>query len=123
MEQTEQRIAGLTKAEFTELNAQHAGRLKIASVTLPSGEDFDAILRPMSRLEYDKFQQDLIKARQRGDSLLVPQANAVRASLLAPSRDHYDAEIERTPALIEHLAEQLTLLAGADLQVREKAFL
>lgn len=119
---TEDRIAGLTETEFNDQNSKHAGRLKILSAELPDGTDFDVILRPMTRLEFDKFQQDMIKARTRGDSLLIPQANAVRACLIAPSADQYDAAIDAAPGLIDAFMEELGKLAGADTKVREKAF-
>lgn len=122
MEQTNppagQRIAGLTKEEFTEKNATHAGRLKILSMA-----GVDVIVRPLSRAEYDRFLQDGAKARQRGDSMSVVYANTVRGCLIAPDAATFDHELNRLPALAEGFTEELLKLAGVTEKVEEKAFL
>lgn len=113
-----QRIAGLTKEEFTEKNAQHAGRLKILSMA-----GVDVIVRPLTRAEYDRFVQDGAKARQRGDSLSPLYANTVRSALIAPDTATFDHDLNRLPALAEGFVEELLKLAGVTEKVEEKAFL
>lgn len=119
---TEQRIAGLTKDEFTQKNAEHAGRLKILSVTI-GDEDVDVIVRPMSRAEYQKTQEDGRRAVRDGTSVHTVYANTVRACLVAPSREQFNEALERYPAIGAVFADKLGELAGSEAAVREKSFL
>lgn len=121
MTQNEQRIAGITETEFTQKNQEHAGRLEIVSASTSKG-DIDAILRPLSRAEYDKFQQDVQKATQRGESRSVVLANVVRQCLIAPSQAEFDRSVESYPAVVELFAAELLAMAGADAEVKKKSF-
>lgn len=118
----EERIAGLTKDEFTQKNTEHSGRLKILSATV-DGQDIDIIVRPMTRAEYDKSQQDGRRVVRENTSVQVLYANTVRTCLVAPSVDEFNAALEKYPAIAAIFADKLGEMAGAEAEVREKTFL
>lgn len=117
----EQRIAGLTKAEFDQKNTEHGGRLEIVSATT-GGHDIDAVLRPLTRSEYDKLQIDMQKSAARGESRSIVLGNTLRSCLIAPSQPEFDRAAEGYPAVIELFAAELLAMAGADAEVKKKSF-
>lgn len=117
----EQRIAGLTKAEFEAKSAEHTGGLKIYGVTM-DGQDFDLIARKPSRAEADQHMVDLSKAKDRNVPMMQPMRNFVRLVTVAPDETTLDAYFERYPLVVSQVYEQVMKEVGADAEVREKTF-
>lgn len=117
-----QTIAGMTKEQYLAALADNGGRLKILSLSMP-GEEVDVIVRPMRRAEFEKLQNQLLTARQRGDNISTLTNNAVRDCVLAPDTATFNAQLDSYPALGQAIGDKLMEMAGADAEVREKTFL
>ncbi len=117
----EQRIAGLTKAEFETKSAEYTGGLKIYGVTIEE-KDFDLIARKPTRAEADQHMVDLSKAKDRNVPMMQPMRNFVRLVTVAPESEALDVYFEKYPLVVSQVYEQIMKEVGADAEVREKRF-
>ncbi|WP_027480522.1 hypothetical protein [Deinococcus pimensis] len=118
-EVVEKRIAGITKAEFEQLQTKHGDRLEILSL---GPDDTDVIVRPPRRAEYDRYVLELAKGKARPDVALAAGTKLVKACLVVPTEKVFDDLLEKYPAMGDQYSEEVLKLIAADAEVQRKSF-
>ncbi|HEX2863663.1 MAG TPA: hypothetical protein VHN99_03775 [Deinococcales bacterium] len=90
-----------------QLKAEHGDTLKLLKA---AGET--VVVRPPRKVEYERFRDASFDEKKRARAL----EQLVREAVVHPSRDEFDALLQRKPALSEVFGARVIELAGAAVE-------